>query len=303
MSQDDKSSNSVDELLRRIGRESKSHGSSSGEGQRARDCKTSRDPDNKNLHVHDEERDEARNIMKTKGKSRWGSGDNFTSTNSNGGDSGGRRQSAYDAREDNTIERRCRSRDDSRADVLQRHDGSTGRRTFSSRYPARESSHRPVEAGHGTPHEENMSRENAAAVASSEGSLATTENEPFTEAMWESTSCREVLDAMFFTPHSAVRSGLSEEYKELEGEGRIFPFLPKKSRERVSAKYPDECFHRVPHISFQCVVACRSRMEQVHVPKAIVATNHRAPNVSVVTPTAIVVFALSQRIVLLTLHP
>lgn len=40
---------------------------------------------------------------------------------------------------------------------------------------------------------------------------------PFTESMWEDVSCRQVLQAMFFAPDSAVPAGSTEEYKELEG--------------------------------------------------------------------------------------
>lgn len=43
------------------------------------------------------------------------------------------------------------------------------------------------------------------------------EEELFTEVMWESTSCRQVLDAMFFGASSAVPRDSIEEYRELEG--------------------------------------------------------------------------------------
>lgn len=54
------------------------------------------------------------------------------------------------------------------------------------------------------------------------GSAATVtdaEASPFTEAMWENVSCRQVLQAMFFAPGSAVPAGPTEEYNELEGGG------------------------------------------------------------------------------------
>lgn len=44
------------------------------------------------------------------------------------------------------------------------------------------------------------------------------EKESFTGNMWESTWCRQVLDAMFFGPGSLIPAGSGEEYKELEGE-------------------------------------------------------------------------------------
>lgn len=55
--------------------------------------------------------------------------------------------------------------------------------------------------------------------ASATVAVSTAEANPFTESMWEDVSCRQVLQAMFFAPDSAVPAGSTEEYKELEGEG------------------------------------------------------------------------------------
>lgn len=55
----------------------------------------------------------------------------------------------------------------------------------------------------------------AAAVAADKVSVA--EANPFTEGMWDDGSCRQVLQALFFSPDSAVPAGSTEEYKELEG--------------------------------------------------------------------------------------
>lgn len=58
----------------------------------------------------------------------------------------------------------------------------------------------------------------ATAGAASDAAVPVAEANPFTESMWEDTSCRQVLQAMFFAPDSAVPAGSTEEYKELEGE-------------------------------------------------------------------------------------
>ena len=47
--------------------------------------------------------------------------------------------------------------------------------------------------------------------------LSAADEDPFTEAMWESSWCRRVLDAIFFGPDSAIPAGCGEGYKELEG--------------------------------------------------------------------------------------
>lgn len=44
------------------------------------------------------------------------------------------------------------------------------------------------------------------------------EMELFTHDMWESASCRKVLDAIFFGPDCSLSAGKGDEYKELEGE-------------------------------------------------------------------------------------
>ena len=54
-------------------------------------------------------------------------------------------------------------------------------------------------------------------VASSATAVSAANTDPFTEGMWEDVSCRQVLQAMFFGPNSAVPAGSTEEYKELEG--------------------------------------------------------------------------------------
>ncbi len=56
------------------------------------------------------------------------------------------------------------------------------------------------------------------AGVASDAAVSVVEANPFTESMWEDTSCRQVLQAMFFAPDSAVPAGPTEEYKELEGE-------------------------------------------------------------------------------------
>lgn len=66
----------------------------------------------------------------------------------------------------------------------------------------------PRIAGDGRPH---------AKAATSAPSITDHGADPFTEVMWEDSSCRQVLQAMFFGPHSAIPAGHSEEYKELEG--------------------------------------------------------------------------------------
>lgn len=65
---------------------------------------------------------------------------------------------------------------------------------------------RPRIAGGGRPHDK------AAASSITDPGV-----DPFTEVMWEDSSCRQVLQAMFFGPDSAIPAGRSEEYKELEG--------------------------------------------------------------------------------------
>ncbi|CAM9582835.1 unnamed protein product, partial [Scytosiphon promiscuus] len=70
--------------------------------------------------------------------------------------------------------------------------------------------------------------EEAAAPSATAVSIA--EADPFTESMWEDTSCRQVLQAMYFTPDSAVPAGSTEEYKELE------EFVPKFLARRERAK-------------------------------------------------------------------
>ena len=57
----------------------------------------------------------------------------------------------------------------------------------------------------------------ARAGAARDTAASVAEANPFTESMWEDTSCRQVLQAMFFAPDSAVPAGSTEEYKELEG--------------------------------------------------------------------------------------
>lgn len=59
----------------------------------------------------------------------------------------------------------------------------------------------------------------AAAVAAAADQVSVAEANPFTEGMWEDASCRQVLQAMFFPPGSALPAGSTEEYKELEGTG------------------------------------------------------------------------------------
>lgn len=49
------------------------------------------------------------------------------------------------------------------------------------------------------------------------GIQSAAEIDPFTGAMWDSVYCRQVLDAIFFGPGSAVPAGAGEQYKELEG--------------------------------------------------------------------------------------
>lgn len=55
------------------------------------------------------------------------------------------------------------------------------------------------------------------ATTDSAAAISVAEADPFTEKMWESAPCREVLQAMFFAPGSAVPAGSTEEYKEVEG--------------------------------------------------------------------------------------
>lgn len=56
-----------------------------------------------------------------------------------------------------------------------------------------------------------------ASVASAGATVSAAQTNPFTAGMWEDASCRQVLQAMFFAPDSAVPAGSTEEYKELEG--------------------------------------------------------------------------------------
>lgn len=65
----------------------------------------------------------------------------------------------------------------------------------------------PRIAGDGRPHDKAV----AAPSITDHGA------DPFTEVMWEDSSCRQVLQAMFFGPDSAIPAGHCEEYKELEG--------------------------------------------------------------------------------------
>lgn len=55
------------------------------------------------------------------------------------------------------------------------------------------------------------------ATTDNAAAISVAEADPFTEKMWESASCRDVLQAMFFAPGSAVPAGSTEEYKEVEG--------------------------------------------------------------------------------------
>lgn len=67
----------------------------------------------------------------------------------------------------------------------------------------------------------------AATAPAADSSVSVAEANPFTESMWEDASCRQVLQATFFSPGSAVPAGSTEEYKELEGAehtyGRTYP--------------------------------------------------------------------------------
>ena len=56
-------------------------------------------------------------------------------------------------------------------------------------------------------------------TAAAAAAVSVAEANPFTEGMWESASCRQVLQAMFFSPGSALPAGPTEEFKELEGIG------------------------------------------------------------------------------------
>lgn len=68
--------------------------------------------------------------------------------------------------------------------------------------------------------------------------VSAAEANPFTESMWEDASCRQVLQAMFFSRGSAVPAGSTEEYKELEGKenrdaGHIHTHHGAHTRERL----------------------------------------------------------------------
>eukprot|EP00903_Cladosiphon_okamuranus_P010703 g10115.t2 len=67
-------------------------------------------------------------------------------------------------------------------------------------------------------------------AATAADKISVAEANPFTEEMWGDDSCRQVLQAMFFSPGSALPAGSTEEYKELE------EFVPKflDRREKVS---------------------------------------------------------------------
>ncbi|CAM9170829.1 unnamed protein product, partial [Hapterophycus canaliculatus] len=68
------------------------------------------------------------------------------------------------------------------------------------------------------------------ASAPGAAAVSVAEANPFTERMWEDASCRQVLQAMYFAPNSAVPAGSTEEFKELE------EFVPKFLARREKAK-------------------------------------------------------------------
>lgn len=93
----------------------------------------------------------------------------------------------------------------------QRHSSSRGEYGGSSRVPGGGA------RGDGADRDRTHFGAAAAEEAAAAENASVAEENPFTEGMWEDSSCRQVLQAMFFSPGSALPAGSTEEYKELEG--------------------------------------------------------------------------------------
>lgn len=178
----------VDSFLRRIGREAnRESGNDKGGHHKDRpehEHQSPRHTSEKSIDTSNIERDDA----KRRRSSRWGWAEGSTSQDRENSSSRRRK----------TPEHRLQDPAIDRGRSGERHSGGQD--------------HAAVDRAGAEMHEasrkESKARNNPAAAP---------EAERFTEAMWEAVSCRQVLDAMFFGPDSAVPRGSTEDYKELEG--------------------------------------------------------------------------------------
>lgn len=93
------------------------------------------------------------------------------------------------------------------------------------RHPSREDSTRssrwgkiPERGASAQPRGGGAGKREASVRTATAEEVSPAEANPFVESMWEDASCRQVLQAMFFAQDSAVPTGSTEEYKELEGQ-------------------------------------------------------------------------------------